>query len=242
VFSKLVKYKFREINMFAVIKTGGKQYKVSPGDIIKVEKLDSDVGAMINLSSVMMIGNDETTTVGSPLMDNIIVSATILEQKRSRKIIVYKKKRRQGYDRKKGHRQHLSVLYINEITQDGVSLAKAEPRAPRPIYDTPVAHHHARNISRANRNAQEVETVYSIDDAATSTFDMDTMPAQAVDQVTPTASTTPVVSPVKAKAASKAKPVTDSSSDEQVTVAAKPKAKSSTKKAVLETASDSETN
>lgn len=231
--------------MFAVIKTGGKQYKVSPGDIIKVEKLDSDVGAMINLLSVMMIGNDESTTVGSPLMDNIIVSATILEQKRSRKIIVYKKKRRQGYDRKKGHRQHLSVLYINEITQDGVSLAKAEPRAPRPIYDTPVAHHHARNISRSKRNAQDIETVYAIDDTATSTFDMDAMPAQTVDQATPVTTKTPVVSPVKpvkAKAVSKVKPATDSSIDEQTTVVTKPKAKNPTKKAAIETASDSKTN
>lgn len=108
--------------MFAVVKTGGKQYRVSPGDVIVVEKLLGDSGDNITLSEVLMIGDDTTTTVGSPFIQGSVVEATIREQDRADKIIVFKKKRRQGYRRKKGHRQDVTVLTINAIGAAG-SLA-----------------------------------------------------------------------------------------------------------------------
>ncbi len=111
--------------MFAVIKTGVKQYKVSAGDILKIEKLTSDAGKQVDFQEVFMIGDDKSSKVGTPNLDKVLVKATVLEQKRDDKIIIFKKKRRQGYDRKNGHRQHQTVVHIDEIIEGGKSLAKA---------------------------------------------------------------------------------------------------------------------
>ena len=112
--------------MFAVIKSGGKQYKVAKNDVIRVEKLDAEAGASIDLSEVLMVGDDKSQTVGVPLVDGASVSATVLEQMRDRKIIIFKKKRRQNYRRKNGHRQHLTVLRIDDIQAAGKK--KATPK------------------------------------------------------------------------------------------------------------------
>ena len=117
--------------MFAVFKTGGKQYKVQAGDILKIEKLDSDAGSSVEFKDVFMVGDDKTARVGTPLLDKSAVKATILEQARGDKIIVFKKKRRQGYDRKNGHRQDLTVVHIDEILEAGKSVAKAERKAKK---------------------------------------------------------------------------------------------------------------
>lgn len=96
--------------MFAVVKTGGKQYRVQENDVIFVEKLEGAAGDKITLSDVLMVGEGSNVTVGSPFVKGATVNFEILEQKRSDKVIVFKKKRRQNYRRKKGHRQHLTVL------------------------------------------------------------------------------------------------------------------------------------
>ena len=116
--------------MFAVLKTGGKQYKVSPGDVIRIERLEGQQGDTVSLSSIMMMGDDKNTKVGEPFLDKCEIKATLLEQARNRKIIVFKKRRRQGYDRKKGHRQHVSVLFINEFLDNGKSVAKTDKPVP----------------------------------------------------------------------------------------------------------------
>ncbi len=103
--------------MYAVIKTGGKQYKVSPDDTLTIEKLDEEVGATVTFNDVLMVGNaDAAPTVGAPLIDGASVTAEVVEQGRARKIIVFKKKRRQNYRRKKGHRQHQTTVRITEIS------------------------------------------------------------------------------------------------------------------------------
>lgn len=125
--------------MFAVIKTGGKQYKVSAGDILKIERLTGDAGHKIDFQDVFMIGDDKSVKVGTPTVAKAVVKATVLEQARGDKIIVYKKKRRQGYDRKNGHRQDLSVIHIDELIDGGKSLAKAERKvkaAPKKAAET----------------------------------------------------------------------------------------------------------
>ena len=94
---------------FAIFQTGGKQYRVSTGDIIKVEKLDAT--GDVTFDHVLMIGN----RVGTPTIDGASVVATVVEQKRGDKVLVFKKKRRQNYRRTKGHRQYLTVLKIKEI-------------------------------------------------------------------------------------------------------------------------------
>jgi large subunit ribosomal protein L21 len=101
--------------MFAVIRTGGKQYKVAKDDVISVEKVAAEPGTAVELAEVLMIGDGAEVMTGSPLLDGASVSATVVEQTRAAKIIVFKKKRRHNYRRKKGHRQHQTVLRITEI-------------------------------------------------------------------------------------------------------------------------------
>ena len=113
--------------MYAVLKTGGKQYKVAPNDISMVEKLVADAGTSIEIDQVLMIGDDETSTVGAPLIEGARVAAEVLEQKRGKKIIVFKKKRRQNYRRTIGHRQELTVLRITDILAAGET--KKQPKA-----------------------------------------------------------------------------------------------------------------
>jgi large subunit ribosomal protein L21 len=98
--------------MFAVIKTGGKQYRVVPGDVIKVERLEAEAGATIALEEVLMLGDK----IGTPLIAGATVSAEVVAQDRGPKIIVFKKKRRQNYRRKNGHRQDITVLRIKDIS------------------------------------------------------------------------------------------------------------------------------
>jgi large subunit ribosomal protein L21 len=101
--------------MFAVIKTGGKQYKVAENDVISVEKLDTEEGKKVKIKDVLMVGNEGDVTVGDPMIKGAEVTAEVVEQKRNRKIIVFKKKRRQNYRRKNGHRQHQTMLKITGI-------------------------------------------------------------------------------------------------------------------------------
>ena len=106
--------------MFAVIKTGGKQYRVTPGDIIVVEKLTADEGSAVTFDSVLMLGEDgKAPAVGTPMIADATVTGEVVEQGRGDKITVFKKKRRQGYRRTKGHRQLQTVLKITGINGQG---------------------------------------------------------------------------------------------------------------------------
>ena len=97
--------------MYAVIKTGGKQYRVTSGDVVKVEKLAGEEGKEVVFNEVLAMGD----TIGNPLVAGASVKATILKQARDAKIIVFKKKRRQNYRRKNGHRQSITLVKITEI-------------------------------------------------------------------------------------------------------------------------------
>ena len=101
--------------MYAVIKTGGKQYRVAKNDVIKIERLDGEAGSEIVFSEVLMLGGDNPV-VGAPRVAGASVTAKVLENKRAKKVIVFKKKKRKGMERKRGHRQELSVIKIESIT------------------------------------------------------------------------------------------------------------------------------
>ncbi len=101
--------------MYAVIKTGGKQYRVAKNDIIEVEKLDVAIGGSVTLDEVLLVGEAGSAKIGSPTVAGASVKAEVLNQKKDDKIIVFKKKRRQNYRRKNGHRQNLTVLKITDI-------------------------------------------------------------------------------------------------------------------------------
>jgi len=123
--------------MFAVIRTGGKQYSVAPDDVIAVEKLAGEPGATIELGEVLMIGDGETVSAGTPLVTGASVSATLVEHRRSDKIIVFKKQRRKNYRRKNGHRQHQTVLRITEIHAAGAAPSGSRGRTRRAAQGEP---------------------------------------------------------------------------------------------------------
>ncbi len=102
--------------MFAVIKTGGKQYKVSPNQVLRVEKIDAEQGAKIQFDQVLMVGEEaKSATIGAPVVKGALVTAEVIGQTRADKIIVFKKKRRQNYRRKAGHKQELTQVKIIDI-------------------------------------------------------------------------------------------------------------------------------
>ena len=100
--------------MYAIIATGGKQYKVSEGDVIKVEKLGVEAGQTVTFDKVLLVNNGDVV-VGNPTVDNASVSATVVSEGRSRKVIVYKYKRKTGYHKKNGHRQSYTEVKIEKI-------------------------------------------------------------------------------------------------------------------------------
>jgi len=119
--------------MYAVVKTGGKQYRVSKEDVIIVEKLAADTGASVELDQVLMLDDGKDALIGTPLVDGARVAATVLDQARNDKVIIFKKRRRTGYKRLKGHRQQVTILRITDILAKGV---KARPaRAVAPVTD-----------------------------------------------------------------------------------------------------------
>ena len=117
--------------MFAVIRTGGKQYKVAKDDIITVEKLLGEPGEKVQLGDVLMLGEEgKALTVGTPLVEKAAVTAEVLEQGKGKKVIVFKKKRRQNYRRTKGHRQEQTSLKVLEVSANGTKTA-AKKKAPK---------------------------------------------------------------------------------------------------------------
>ena len=101
--------------MYAVIRTGGKQYRVEEGDVVKIEKIDGERGSELTFDDVLLVGDDDETHVGAPTVAGASVSGTILEQDRDRKIVIFKFRRRKNYIRKQGHRQAYTRVRINGI-------------------------------------------------------------------------------------------------------------------------------
>ena len=101
--------------MYAVIETGGKQYRVSEGDVVRVERLESSIGDEVSIPDVHLIADGDNVQVGSPTVKGASVTGTVVEEGRSKKVIAFKKKRRKGYKRKIGHRQSYTALRIDKI-------------------------------------------------------------------------------------------------------------------------------
>lgn len=112
---------------FAVIKTGGKQYKVAANDLVRVEKLAGQAGDTVTFENVLMVGD----TIGAPLVDGALVAGEVVEQFRDKKVIIFKKKRRQHYRRKNGHRQELTLVRITEILTGGAKPSAKKAAAPK---------------------------------------------------------------------------------------------------------------
>ena len=108
--------------MFAVIKTGGKQYKVAANDVLKIEKLESVAGDVVTFDQVLMVGNGADVTIGAPLVEGAVVAGQLIETRKEKTIIVFKKERRHNYRRRNGHRQLLSTVRITEILTGGAKI------------------------------------------------------------------------------------------------------------------------
>jgi large subunit ribosomal protein L21 len=149
--------------MFAVIRTGGKQYRVTPNAVLKVEKLDAEAGGTITFSDVLAVGVDGNLTIGSPIVADASVTATVIAQDRLDKVIIFKKRRRQNSRRRNGHRQHVTVLRVAGINANGQTYSAAQHTAePAPTQaDTvpPAALDAAESLAVVSGEAPEsVET------------------------------------------------------------------------------------
>jgi len=136
--------------MYAIIRTGGKQYRVQPGDVIRVEKLEQKLGSEFELTDILMVGG-ETPVLGQPTVKNAAVTVVVTKQTKDRKVIIFKKKRRQGYRRFKTHRQHFTELFVKAISLDG-KTAKTDAEAKVVDVDQ------ARAARIADRSAKVVKT------------------------------------------------------------------------------------
>src|ERR1700710_3140173 len=116
--------------MFAVIRTGGKQYRVTPNAVLKVEKLEAEPGSTITFTDVLAVGSAAGLTVGAPIVAGASVTATVIAQDRLDKVIIFKKRRRQNSRRRNGHRQHVTVLRIGGINANGQTYSVAARTAP----------------------------------------------------------------------------------------------------------------
>ena len=117
--------------MYALVKTGGKQYRVAKDDTILVERIAADEGAEVILNDIVMLADGDKVTIGTPKVEGAAVSATVMRQTRGPKIIIFRRKRRKNHRRTQGHRQDLTLLKINDIAEDAKKLAPAKPAAKK---------------------------------------------------------------------------------------------------------------
>jgi large subunit ribosomal protein L21 len=141
--------------MFAVIKTGGKQYRVAEDQLLKIEKIKGEPGEIVQLSEVLMLGG-ATVQLGSPMVAGASVAAEVVQQGRNAKVIAFKKRRRKNSRRKRGHRQEFTLLRITEILTDGKTPTKAaRPKAtPKPKLDADAEGEAKKAKSKAKAKAK----------------------------------------------------------------------------------------
>ena len=166
--------------MYAVIKTGGKQYRVAAGDLIKVEKLEGEAGAAVTFNDVLMIGDEAGAVVGAPLVDGAAVEATLIETRKGEKVRIFKKTRRQGYRRTNGHRQIESVLRVTGISGVGKSA-----KWDGVVSLTPLAELNARARNLAPRNTVNGGLAAAIETPAVEASVAEDAPAPAKKKAAP---------------------------------------------------------
>ena len=152
--------------MLAVFKTGGKQYSVKAGQILKVEKLEGEKGDSISFKDVLAVSEETQNTIGSPLVEGAVVEAKILDQIRDKKIIVFKKRKRQNYRSTQGHRQYLTVLKIETISMGG---KKSQSEKKETKTNTPVKKAAAKKKAAPKKTASKETAVKKVAKKKTTT-------------------------------------------------------------------------
>lgn len=150
--------------MFAVIKTGGKQYRVEPSDLVKIDKLEGDAGDTVSFDQVLLVGDEADTTLGGPLVAGASVTGEIVEQGRDPRIIVFKKRRRQNSQRTRGHRQDVTLVRIGEILTDGKAPSKAKAAKPAKAEPAPAKEEAPAPAAEAAPAAAEAAPAGGADD------------------------------------------------------------------------------
>ena len=140
--------------MYAVVKTGGKQYRVTKDDTILVEKLDADEGQTVTLSDVMLLSDGDKVTVGTPVVADASVQAQVVSQTRGPKIIIFRRKRRKNHRRTQGHRQDLTLLKITDINTSGKKAAAPAKKAAAKAEAKPAAKKEAAPAKKAAAKAE----------------------------------------------------------------------------------------
>jgi large subunit ribosomal protein L21 len=200
--------------MFAVIKTGGKQYKVAANDILKIEKLPSEAGDVVTFDQVLMVGDGADVTVGAPLVEGALVAGQLLETRKQKTIIVFKKERRHNYRRRNGHRQLLSTVRITEILTGGAAVTtQPDERIKARLAAANAAAAPADTVSEA---AMAPRTTAAGEPAAAANAGTDAAPAASEDKPKATRTRTAKAAsgegeakPAKKPAARKAAPKAD---------------------------------
>ena len=152
--------------MYAVVKTGGKQYRVTKDDTILVEKLDADEGQTVTLSDVMLLGDGDKVTVGTPVVADASVEAQVVSQTRGPKIIIFRRKRRKNHRRTQGHRQDLTLLKITDINTSGKKAAAPAKKAAAKGEAKPAA---KKEAAPAKKVATKAEAKPAVKKAAAKT-------------------------------------------------------------------------
>jgi large subunit ribosomal protein L21 len=211
--------------MFAVIKTGGKQYKVAANDLLKVEKLDSEPGDVVTFDQVLMVGEGGDVTVGAPLVEGALVAGHLVDTKKQKTIIVLKKERRQHYKRRNGHRQLLSTVRITEILTGGAKLTTQPDERIKARYAAANAST-ATAVSEAEPAAPKAKTAAKA--KATAAAPAEAPAAEAAPAAKPARAAKPKTA---AKAETEAKPARAAKAKTEDTAAEKPARKPAAKKA-----------
>jgi large subunit ribosomal protein L21 len=209
--------------MFAVIKTGGKQYKVAANDILKIEKLPSEAGDVVTFDQVLMVGDGADVTVGAPLVEGALVAGQLLETRKQKTIIVFKKERRHNYRRRNGHRQLLSTVRITEILTGGAAVTTQPDERARARYAALQAKYAPASVSSAPVAAPKPAKKAAAKPAAEAApaAEAEAKPAKA----TKPKAEKPAEAAAEAKAAKAAKPKADKPAAEKKPAARKaPKA------------------
>jgi len=113
--------------MYAIVQSGGKQYQVQPGSVVRLEKLPGEVGQTVTLDQVLLVSDGDQIQVGQPVLPDMAIQARIVEQARHRKVVIFKHKRRKDYRKKQGHRQYYTAILVEGIGQQGQESAPAAP-------------------------------------------------------------------------------------------------------------------
>ena len=143
--------------MYALVKTGGKQYRVAKDDTILVERIAAEEGAEVILNDIVMLGDGDKVTIGTPTVNGAAVSATVVRQTRGPKIIIFRRKRRKNHRRTQGHRQDLTLLKINDIAEDAKKLAPVKPAAKKAAPKTDAATKPAAKKAAAKKAAPKAD-------------------------------------------------------------------------------------